>query len=106
MEQIKKGVLTTRDKEIQYNILKREADTNRTLYDGLLQQYKDAGIAGAVSTNNVAVIDRARGAGQIRPDFKKNLSISLALGLLAAGLGIMLLEIFDDSFKSPEESEQ
>src|SRR5262249_20570692 len=50
MDETKRGVLDTRNKEIQYNILKREADTNRTLYDGLLQQYKDAGVAGAVDT--------------------------------------------------------
>ena len=60
MDETKRGVLDTRNKEIQYNILKREADTNRTLYDGLLQQYKDAGVAGAVGTNNVAIIDRAQ----------------------------------------------
>lgn len=107
MEEIKKGVLTTRDKEIQYNILKREADTNRTLYDGLLQQYKDAGVAGAVSTNNVAVIDRAQlPGGPFKPNLQKNLFTSLVVGLLAAGIAIVLLEILDDTFKSPEEIEE
>ena len=63
MDETKRGVLVTRNKEIQFNILKREADTNRTLYDGLLQQYKDIGVAGAVGTNNVAVVDRAQVPG-------------------------------------------
>src|SRR5262249_15268644 len=70
MDETKRGVLDTRNKEIQFNILKREADTNRTLYEGLLQQYKDAGVAGAVGTNNVAVIDRAQLPGG---PFKPNL---------------------------------
>lgn len=44
---------------IQYNIYQREADTNRQLYDGLLQRYKEIGVAG-VGTNNIAVVDTAK----------------------------------------------
>lgn len=107
IDEAKAGVLDTRNKQIQYNILRREADTNRTLYDGLLQQYKDVGIAGAVGTNNVAIIDRAQMPGApYKPDLKKNLLISFVLGLLAAAAGIAVLEILDDTFKSPEEVEE
>ena len=82
MDETKRGVLDTRNKEIQYNILKREADTNRTLYDGLLQQYKDAGVAGAVGTNNVAIIDRAQLPGApFSPNLKKNLLKWLRAGI-------------------------
>jgi capsular exopolysaccharide synthesis family protein len=107
MEEVKHGVLETRNKEIQYNILKREADTNRTLYDGLLQQYKDIGVAGAVGTNNVAVIDRAQvPGGPYKPDLRMNLLKWLSYGLLAAALLIAAFELFDDTFKSPEEIEE
>ena len=107
MEDVKHGVLATRNKEIQYNILKREADTNRTLYDGLLQQYKDMGVAGAVSTNNVSVVDRAQvPGGPYSPNLRANLVKWLGLGILAAGLAIALFELFDDTFKSPEEIEE
>jgi polysaccharide biosynthesis transport protein len=106
MDETKHGVLDTRNKEIQYNILKREADTNRTLYDGLLQQYKDAGVAGAVDTNNVTVIDRAQLPGvPFKPNLRKNLLTSFMLGLFAAAALIALFEILDDTFKSPEEIE-
>jgi capsular exopolysaccharide synthesis family protein len=106
MDETKRGVLTTRNKEIQYNILKREADTNRSLYEGLLQQYKDVGVAGAVATNNVAVIDRAQvPGGPFKPSLAKNLQIALMPGLVVAGLLIALMELLDDSFKSPEEIE-
>jgi polysaccharide biosynthesis transport protein len=107
MEDIKHGVLATRNKEIQYNILKRETDTNRTLYDGLLQQYKDMGVAGAVSTNNVAVVDRAQvPGGPYKPNLRLNLVRWLGFGVLAAALGIALFELLDDTFKSPEEIEE
>ena len=103
----KSTVINTRNKEIEYNILKREADTNRTLYQGLLQQYKDVGVAGAVDTNNVAIIDRAQLPGSpFTPVLRKNLLISFVLGLLATALTIAVLEILDDTFKSPEEVEE
>jgi succinoglycan biosynthesis transport protein ExoP len=106
MEDVKHGVLATRNKEIQYNILKREADTNHTLYDGLLQQYKDMGVAGAVSTNNVAVVDRAQvPGGPYKPNLRSNLVRWLGFGLMAAALAIAFFELFDDTFKSPEEIE-
>lgn len=44
---------------IQYNIYQREADTNRELYDGLLQRYKEIGVAG-VGANNIAIVDTAK----------------------------------------------
>ncbi len=107
MDEVKRGVLDTRNKEIQYNILKREADTNRTLYEGLLQQYKDVGVAGAVGTNNVAIIDRAQVPGApFKPNLRSNLLRSFAVGLLAAALAIALFELLDDTFKSPEEIEE
>jgi succinoglycan biosynthesis transport protein ExoP len=107
MDETKRGVLDTRNKEIQFNILKREADTNRTLYEGLLQQYKDAGVAGAVGTNNVAVIDRAqRPGGPFKPNLRNNLLTWLMMGLAAAACAIALFEIIDDSFKLPEEIEE
>ena len=103
----KSSVLETRTKQIQYNILKREADTNRTLYDGLLQQYKDVGVAGAVDTNNVAIIDRAQApGGPFKPSLTKNLLLALLFGLFAAALAIAVFEIIDDTFKSPEEVEE
>jgi capsular exopolysaccharide synthesis family protein len=107
MDETKQGVLATRNKEIQFNILKREADTNRTLYDGLLQQYKDIGVAGAVGTNNVSIVDRAQvPGGPYEPNLKSNLLKWLALGLLAAVLAIALFELVDDTFKSPEDIEE
>ena len=106
IEQASGKVLVARNKGIQMQILQREADSTRTLYDGLLQQYKDMGIAGATGVNNVAVVDRAQTPGApYKPDLKKNLLIWFAFGLFAAGAAVAGLEILDDTFKSPEEIE-
>jgi len=45
---LKGQVLNLRGRSIQYNILQREVDTNRSLYDALLQRYKEIGVAGGV----------------------------------------------------------
>jgi capsular exopolysaccharide synthesis family protein len=102
----KAGVLNLQGESIDYNILKREVDTTRTLYNGLLQQYKDVGVAGAVGTNNISVVDAATLPGApYSPDLAKNVAIALALGLVAALALATLLEILDDTFKAPEEIE-
>ena len=76
-------VLAQRRDAIQYNIYQREADTNRQLYDSLLQRYKEIGVAG-VSASNIAVIDRARPAQ--RPS-SPNLLLNLVLALIAGAIG-------------------
>lgn len=94
-------------RSIQYNILKREVDTNRQLYDGLLQRFKEIGVAGNVRSNNISIIDRAEVPNG---RFKPNLALNLAIGLLLGGmLGVLvafLLEFLDDTIKTPEDVEQ
>ena len=94
-------------RSIQYNILKREVDTNRELYDGLLQRFKEVGVAGDVRSNNISIIDRAEVPGW---RFKPNLMLNLAIGLLLGGmLGVLvafLLEFLDDTLKTPDDIEQ
>ena len=63
LEEVKTQVLDARGKSIEYTILRREADAARSLYDGLLQQYRELGIAGEVDTNNISIIDRAERPG-------------------------------------------
>jgi succinoglycan biosynthesis transport protein ExoP len=106
IEKTRAKVLEGRNKNIQRQILQREADSTRTLYDGLLQQYKDLGVAGATGSNNVTVIDFAQRPGApYKPDLQKNLMLWFVFGLLGAVAAVVGLEILDDTFKSPGEIE-
>jgi len=58
--QLKAQLDQQRQASIQYNIYQRDADTNRQLYDALLQRYKEIGVAGAVGASNIAVVDQAQ----------------------------------------------
>ncbi len=104
---LKDSVLDNRARSIQYNIFQRDADTNRTLYDGLLQRYKEIGIAGGVGTNNVSIVDKAEAP---RAPFTPRTMLNLLLGLLAGtvlgGLLAFLIEQLDESIVAPHDLEQ
>ena len=94
-------------RSIDYNIIKREVDTNRQLYDGLLQRYKEVGVAGDVRSNNISIIDRAEvPRGRFSPSLIRNLAIGLLLGLMLGVLVAFVLEFLDDTLKTPEDVEQ
>lgn len=106
VDSTKSAVLDQRSRSIQYNILQREVDTNRSLYDGLLQRYKEIGVAGGVGTNNVSVVDRAERPGApSSPRLLLNVIASLLAGTVLGIAGAFGLEYMDDTFKSPEDVE-
>jgi succinoglycan biosynthesis transport protein ExoP len=79
---LKGEALDLQSRSIQYNIYKREVDTNRQIYDAMLQRYKEIGVAAGVGNNNIAVVDRAVNANKTRPNTPLNLAIALFLGLV------------------------
>lgn len=103
----KGALLNERERSIQYNILQREADTNREQYQALLQRYKEVGVAAGVGVNNVSIVDRAEVPGA---PFKPRPMLNLLLGLLlGAGAGIaitLLLAQLDESLAAPDEVTQ
>jgi polysaccharide biosynthesis transport protein len=107
IETLKQDVLDLQKRSIQYNILKREVDTNQSLYNGLLQRYKEVDVAGGVAANNVFIVDKATfPAFPSSPNMLRALLTALALGLaVAAGLAL-LLERLDDTLRSPEDVER
>jgi polysaccharide biosynthesis transport protein len=99
-------LLALQGRSIQFNILKREADTNRQLYDGLLQRYKEIGVEGSSSANNISMLDPAQNGSLFKPNFQTNLLLGLVLGL-ALGVGfVLLLEKLDDTLKTPDDIER
>ena len=106
MDSLKAEVLDLQNRSIQYNIFKREVDTNRELYDGLLQRYKEIGVAGGVSSNNIAVVDRAQNGFKYKPSLTRNLALGLLAGLMLGVLLALAFEYLDDTLKSPEDLEK
>lgn len=107
LESTKTDVVEQRNRSIEYNILQREVDTNRSLYDGLLQRYKEIGVSGGVGTNNISVVDKAEVPFLPRsPNLLINLGLAFIAGLALGVMTALLLDFLDDSFKTPEDVEQ
>jgi succinoglycan biosynthesis transport protein ExoP len=107
LQESRRDILGVQDRSIQYNILKREVDTNRQLFEGLLQRLKEVGVAGGVGTNNISVIDKAEvPTSPFSPNPRRNLMIAIFLGLFG-GVGLaFLFEHLDDTIKLSEQMEQ
>ena len=94
------------EKSIQYNILKREVDSNRQLYEAMLQQVKQASIASAMRASNVRIVDPAEPPK--RP-YKPSLPLNGALGLLSGlfiGVAVVIMrERADRTLQEPGETQ-
>lgn len=107
VEQLKSNLIDLRRRSIQYNIFQRDVDTNRELYQGLLQRYKEVGIAGGVGNNNISVVDGALVPQRpSSPRLFSNLLFSLLFGLLLAGGVVFVLEQVDEAIKDPSDVER
>jgi len=106
-DQQKARVMEMKDKAIQYNILKREADTNRELYKGLLQRMKEAGVSAGITASNIQVVDQAENPIKpYRPNKRLNLMLAAVVGLFL-GVGIaFFFEYLDNTVKTSEDVEQ
>lgn len=102
--QLKGDVLNLRGRSIQYNILQREVDTNRSLYDALLQRFKEIGVAGGIGVSPVSIVDRAdTPTFPYKPNMFLNLIAGLGFGLLAGMIGAVGLEFLNDTIKTRED---
>lgn len=101
---LKDDYLSLRRRSIQYNIFQQEVDTNRALYDGLLQRFKEIGVAAGVGVNNIAIVDPALAPRKpSSPRLLLNLLASAALGLLIGALIALGLEQLDDAIEDPAD---
>src|SRR5579863_2551655 len=106
LDEQKSEVNQTAEKLVQYNILKREADTNKQLYDGMLQKLKEAGITAGLRSSNIRIVDPALiPSGPSRPNKTRNILMSIMVGLIG-GIGLALLrEYLDNTVKTPDDIE-
>lgn len=102
LEAQKAEALALDQDRIQYGALQREANSNRQVFEAVLQRAKETAVAGELKTSNIRIIDEAD--VPLSPVFPRT-KLVLALGVFAgAGLGIgvaLLLGFFDDGIKSP-----
>lgn len=93
-----------RDRSIEYNALKREVETSRNLYDGLLQRMREVSVAANATSSNIRVVDAAAPDNEVfRPKKALNLILGGLVGLML-GIGAALLrETLNQSVASVSE---
>jgi succinoglycan biosynthesis transport protein ExoP len=94
------------EKLVQYHILQHDAESNKQLYDGLLQKLKEAGITAGLRSSNIRVVDPALApASPSRPQKARNILLAFLVGLVG-GVGLALFrEYLDNTVKSPDDIE-
>ena len=106
LDQQKVDVNAMSEKMIQYNILKREAEANKSLYDSLQTKLKEAQISSGLKSSNIRVVDDAVvPSAPSRPARARNITLAFLVGLVG-GIGLALLrEYLDNTVKTPDDVE-
>src|SRR5216683_1914410 len=105
-EKQKQAANKLNESAIEYSLLKRDVDSNRTLYEGLLEKLKEAGVTAGLRSNNFRIINAARvPTSPSEPNIPRNLSFALVLGVIS-GVGLaFLLENMDNTVRTPEQAQ-
>jgi len=107
LEAYKDEALKFNDKMVQYQILQREAETNRELYNSLLQRVKETGVSASMASTNIQVLDRAE---LPRKPFKPKKSLNILLAVIVglfSGVGLaFFVDYLDNTVKNPDDVEK
>ena len=100
----KEKALDLEEKATQYRILQREVETNKSIYQSLLQRSKEIEATLGAAVTNIQIIDRATPPlYPFKPSVAKNLLLALVLGLFLGVGAAFTLEYFDNTIKNPDE---
>jgi succinoglycan biosynthesis transport protein ExoP len=91
---------------VEYNILKREAEANKALYEGLMTKLKETAISQGLRSSNIRVVDPAMiPSTPARPAKTRNVALAFLVGLVG-GIGLALMrEYLDNTVKTPDDVE-
>ena len=106
VQQARGATLAEQDQSVRYNVLAREADTARSIYEGLLQRHRELNASAGIASSNIAIIDRAQvPSSPSSPSLPRNLAIGLLLGMAMAVAAVFLRDQLDDVIHTPEDVE-
>jgi capsular exopolysaccharide synthesis family protein len=100
----KAEALSLNRKGIEFGVLQREAESNRQVYESLLQRTKETDISGDRRTTNIRIVDEAEvPRSPISPNVPREVMMALGGGLFFAFGLAFLFEYLDNRIKTPQE---
>ena len=106
VRELKSSILDLKNRSTDYQALQRDVTTNRELYDGLLQRMKEVGIVAGLTTNDIAIVDRARvPSSPYNMALRSNLLKAVIIGLFIGIVLVFLFEYLDDTVKTADDVE-
>ncbi|MGH9532800.1 MAG: GumC family protein [Terriglobales bacterium] len=106
-EKQKRAANELNESAIQYTLLKREVETNRQLYEGLLQKLKEASVSVGLRSNNVRIVDAARvPLIPTKPNIPRNILLGLLAGVFSGVVLAFIQENLDTTLRSPQHVEE
>jgi len=107
VQELRSSALSEQDRGVQYTVLKRVADTNRSLYDTLLERYNQLNATAGAASNNISLVDSAEVPDSpSSPKLVLNLLMALLIGMVLAGAFVVIRDYYDDTIRSPEDVER
>src|SRR5258708_11526192 len=107
LQQEQKQMNQVAARAVQYNILKREVDTNKQVYDGLLQRLKEASVSASLKASNIRIVDAAEPPTKpVKQKIPLNLGVAAILGLGLGFCAAFLQERLDDTLKGTDDVER
>jgi len=103
-EEQKQAAMELNERATQYKIMEREVETNKGIYQSLLQRSKEIESMVGVSASNIHVVDHARlPIMPFKPNVRLNLLLAMVVGLMG-GVGLaFVMEYFTDTIVNPDE---
>lgn len=107
VDSLRSAALDEQDRGVQYNVLKRVAETDRALYNTLLTRFNELNATAGASSNNVSLVDIAETPREPSyPNPLINMIVALLGGLVLASGFVFIREHFDDVIRSPDDVER
>lgn len=104
VEMQKQLALDLNERTTQYRIMEREVNTNKAIYQSLLERVKEVESMVGITPSNIHIVDRASlPILPFKPNVKLNLMLALVIGLFLGVGSAFVMEYFEDTITNPDQ---
>ncbi|WP_457551276.1 GumC family protein [Desulfobacula sp.] len=102
--EFEEDALDASTKELKYTILQRNVNTSQNLYDMMVSRVKESNILQTSNTSNIRIVEKAQvPTSPVSPNKKRNLLLSIVLGLFCGAGLAFFLEYLDQTIRTEED---